>query len=618
MNGACWDRVAVRADDSLEGQGAVGTAIRQQQPCVINDLLDHPASLPWREELVASGFAAVAAFPVRQAGEVRGTLAVYAGEAGFFGGHEVALLEEAALDISFALDHLAGEDRRRATEAALQESEEFLQRAQEAGGAGTYAWLAQEDSWRGSPYLDRIFGVDESYPRNLESWSRLVAPDHRAEMDAYVAGIIARHEPFDHEYPIIRPSDGARRWLHGRGGFQWDDNGRPVALTGIIQDITERRRAEQALRASEEKFAKAFHASPDSVNINRLTDGVYLAINEGFTLMTGYTEADALGRSSLPGDLGLWVRQEDRDRLLEGLRRGGKVLGLEAPFRRKDGSVLTGLMSASVVEVEGEPAVLSIVRDITEIRDQARQLERLTRMYAALSQVNQAIVWSPDRQTLLDQICKVMVEFGKFSLAWIGWDDPATGEVRMVAHCGDAQGFLDGIRAGGNDWLPGQGPEGTAIREGRSCILNDLHAAPEAGPWHEAASRFGYAASAAFPIRKGGEVWGVLTVCSTETGFFGSHEVALLEEAAGGRRLRPGPPGGRAAAEGGRSGPGQAPAYPGVEPERDLCVRPGHAQVRVREPGRPDQPGPPGRSPPGDAGDRPRARIHRGLLPQGP
>jgi PAS domain S-box-containing protein len=527
------DRIVVRADDSLEGQGAMGQAIREQKPCVINDFLGDPASLAWRDEMAASGFAAIAAFPVRQGGEVQGAFAVYAGEPGFFGRQEVALLEEAALDISFALDHLAGEARRREAEAALQESERFLQRAQEAGGAGTYAWLIQEDTWRGSPYLDRIFGVDASYPRNLESWSRLVAPEHRADMDAYVAGIIARREPFDHVYPIIRPADGARRWLHGRGEFQWDADGRLLALTGIIQDITERRRAEEALRASEEKFAKAFHASPDSVNINRLPDGVYLAINEGFTLMTGYTEAEVLGRSSLAGDLNVWVRSEDRDRLRDGLQRSGKVVGLEAPFRRKDGSVLTGLMSASLIEVDGEPAVLSIVRDITTIREQGRELERLTRMYAALSQVNQAIVWCSDRQALLDKICQVMVEFGTFSLAWIGRRDPATGATGVLARCGDDHGFLDGIHIGGGARMLGQGPEGTALREGRSCILNDIQAAPEAGPWHEAAGRFGYAASAAIPIRKDGAVWGVLTVCSAETGFFGAPAIALLEEAAG-------------------------------------------------------------------------------------
>jgi len=122
----------------------------------------------------------------------------------------------------------------------------------------------------------------------------------------------------------------------------------------------------RVLQASEEKFSRAFHASPDSVNINRLADGVYLDVNEGFTRMTGYTAEEVLGRSSLPGDLAIWVDGADRGRLREALEREGRVQDLEARFRRKDGTLLTGLMSASLIQVQGEPCVLTITRDITE------------------------------------------------------------------------------------------------------------------------------------------------------------------------------------------------------------------------------------------------------------
>ncbi|MDR3684599.1 MAG: PAS domain S-box protein, partial [Geothrix sp.] len=525
------DRISVHSDDSVEGHGAVGSAIRQACPCVVNDYLATPESAPWREELAAAGLISIAAFPIREGGQVCGALVVYAGEKEFFGVREAELLAEAAMDISFALDHLAGEERRQRAEAALLESERFLQAAQEAGGIGTYLWDIPGDTWKSSPYLDRIFGIDEAYPRTLQGWTDLVAPSFREQMRAYVAGIIERRERFDLDYPIIRKLDGVTRWVRGTGEFQWD-GARPLALMGVIRDITERREDRAALQASEEKFSKAFHASPDAVNINRLSDGAYLDTNDGFTRITGYTAEEVRGRSSLPGDLGLWVHAEDRLRLQEGLHRDGMVEGLEALFRRKDGAVLTGLMSASLVEIEGEPCVLSITRDITQLRAQAHQLERLTQMYAALSQVNQAIVFSPTQETLLDKICEVMVVFGRFSMAWIGWNDPATHEVRVASRYGDANGYLDGIEVRSDDTVMGRGPTGRAIREGVSCVENDFLGHSESSPWQAKAARCGYAASAAFPIRLGGEVCGTLTVYSTETGFFGPHEVALLEEAA--------------------------------------------------------------------------------------
>ena len=164
-----------------------------------------------------------------------------------------------------------------------------------------------------------------------------------------------------------KPGTGRTLWIEAAAVpvFRPGDP-RPCQTFTTMTDITERKQTQDSLRASEEKFAKAFHASPDSVNINRLADGVFLAVNEGFTRITGYTAEEVTGRSSLPGDLGVWVHAEDRRRLWDGLDRDGLVQGLEAQFRRKDGTTLTGLQSASLIEVQGVPCVLTITRDITE------------------------------------------------------------------------------------------------------------------------------------------------------------------------------------------------------------------------------------------------------------
>jgi PAS domain S-box-containing protein len=126
------------------------------------------------------------------------------------------------------------------------------------------------------------------------------------------------------------------------------------------------RSTNDALALSEDKFSKAFHANPDSININRLSDGVYIDVNRGFTSMTGYSKEDVMGHSSLPEDLGIWVDRKDRDFLVRGLQENGEVLNLEAEFRRKDGSVITGMMSAHIIEVNGEKCLISITKDITE------------------------------------------------------------------------------------------------------------------------------------------------------------------------------------------------------------------------------------------------------------
>ena len=149
---------------------------------------------------------------------------------------------------------------------------------------------------------------------------------------------------------------------------------RQVRITAIY-DNTERHHAEEILRASEEKFSQAFHTSPDSININRLSDGLYLEINEGFTGLTGYTPADVLGRTSV--EINIWVNIEDRNRLVKGLREHGMVQNLEVQFRFKDGTVRFGLMSARIIQVNDEPCILSITRDITERKHAEVEREKL-------------------------------------------------------------------------------------------------------------------------------------------------------------------------------------------------------------------------------------------------
>jgi PAS domain S-box-containing protein len=264
-------------------------------------------------------------------------------------------------------------------------------------------------------------------------------------------------------------------------------------------------------------------------------EGRCLGLNRAGTRILGM-DRESLGSCRLPepwsglsADDGAVLAPEDFPGLVV-LRTGRPVAPKILRWRREAGSILW--MEVSADPLEGGGALVSF-KDITEHRDQSRKLERLTELYAALSQVNQAIVWASTREALLDRICEVMVAFGKFAMAWIGWNDPATHDVRVVSKYGDQYGYLERVRVRSDDTPLGHGGTGTAIREARTCVVNDFLGSSQASPWHEAARRSGFAASVSIPFRFHGEVCGALVAYATEKDYFGAEEIKLLEEAAG-------------------------------------------------------------------------------------
>jgi PAS domain S-box-containing protein len=160
------------------------------------------------------------------------------------------------------------------------------------------------------------------------------------------------------------------------------------------------------------------------------------------------------------------------------------------------------------------------------------EAERIGRLYAALSRINQAIVRLPSGDELFARVCQILVEDGGFTMAWIGWQDPGTRMIEPAAKWGDTGGYVDSITIASDDRPHGRGPTGTAFRTGQSYICNDMQTDPAMAPWRESALAQGYRSSAVFPIRRSGEVLGTLSVYSDQAHFFQDRETALLTEAA--------------------------------------------------------------------------------------
>lgn len=257
--------------------------------------------------------------------------------------------------------------------------------------------------------------------------------------------------------------------------------------------------------------------------------GRILEANERATAEYGYT-LDELRRLP-PGALRPASEKEALSRQMDGYDRPEGIL-FETIHQRRDGTRFPVEINGRALELESARVRLAIVRDITQRREHERQIERLTRLYEALSGVNQAIVRSPTRAGLIQEFCRVLVSAGRFRIAWIGWQNPATGMIQLEASAGDDSGYLEGLQVSVLDRPDGRGPTGTSIRESRTEVCNDFMADSRTLPWRERATRAGIKSSISLPVPSAGQAVGALTVYSAEAGCFGPGEIKLLEEVA--------------------------------------------------------------------------------------
>lgn len=173
--------------------------------------------------------------------------------------------------------------------------------------------------------------------------------------------------------------DGARRRYYFTG-LQLSIAGQPHLL-GVGIDISERRHAEQELAISEAKFSAAFHGSFDFITISRLADSRYLAVNDAFVRLTGWSREEALASTALR--LGIWTSAEDREALVSRLRAGEKVHDFPMRMGTKSGKTLDCLVSAFVVDIAGEKCMIAVARDVTEALRAERALRASEAKFAA-------------------------------------------------------------------------------------------------------------------------------------------------------------------------------------------------------------------------------------------
>jgi PAS domain S-box-containing protein len=329
----------------------------------------------------------------------------------------------------------------------------------------------------------------------------------------------------------LQSPDGKDIWVQTDKVPVSDEDGKVNGIVVLVQDITERKRAEEQLLWKSAFLEAQVHSSFDGIMV--VDSGRQLILqNQRLIDLWNIPEAFAGGVES-PKRFHAVIEQVKNPRQfaekVEWLYDhpdetgrdeielvDGKILDrYSAPVRSKDGNYFGRIWS---------------FRDITERKRTEERLLRLNRLHTVLSKVGVAVVRVRDQQELYDTVCRIVMEDGKLRMVFVAEVDAAAKLARPAASCGEGHEYL----IAPTSTIPldesplSQGTVGTALRTGVPDFCNDIAGAARMKPWHETTQKHGLRANASFPFHLRGETVGVLVLYAGETGYFLEDEMRLM------------------------------------------------------------------------------------------
>ena len=275
---------------------------------------------------------------------------------------------------------------RRRAEQALRASEERYRRIVETCNEGVWIIDAEDRTSFVNARMARMLGCEPAEVLGRPIYD-FVFEDRRAAarrlLDDRRAGAAGQTET------RLRRKDGSFLWALIESSPIFDEDGRYEGSLGMVMDVTERKRAEDALRASEQRLATIYRLTVAAVLVVRLRDRVIVEVNDAFTEQVGWSREDVLGRTT--EDLDLYPDPGTRDCMYQGLKAAARLPPIEARVRRKSGEVREFIFSVVSAEIGGETCALGVGHDVTELHraDAARREseERLRQVVESIREV---------------------------------------------------------------------------------------------------------------------------------------------------------------------------------------------------------------------------------------
>lgn len=285
--------VAIFTDDRAEGRGPTGTAFRENTARICNDIFQDPNTQPWREKAARCGYRSTAAFPIHRKGRAAGVLTVYATDPDYFQNEEIALLKEVTGDISFALDTFALAEEHRVAEERVRQEKHFSDAMIESMPGIVYFYDEHRRFLRWNRNFALVSGYSDEEIQTLHPLDLFTDRD-KPLLDKKIASVFASGEDVVEALLLSKDGHTTPYYLTGRRMLF---EGAPC-LVGMGVDVTERRRAEEAVRQSEERFRTTLDTMMEGCQLLGF-DWKYLYLNDAAVAHNRRPASELLGRSIL-------------------------------------------------------------------------------------------------------------------------------------------------------------------------------------------------------------------------------------------------------------------------------------------------------------------------------
>ncbi len=381
-----------------------------------------------------------------------------------------------------------------------------------------------------NPFLYNLLGLSLQEIKGKELWQIGTFADIVSSKERFEE---LRHKGYTrYEDLPLKTADGRQISVEFVSNVYDVDHRRVIQCN--IRDITERKKEEDALYTSEEKYRLIVEKSNDVIfTFNSVEELTY--ISPSIQNALGYNSSELVGQtfSSL-------VHPDDVQRLQQVVQRNIKD-GIQTPggneyrIRHASGEWRWHNASGNAVFDAGGRFVnfVGISRDITERKLISLKLDDLHKTMQLVTDINELIVQIDNEKELLCRACNEFVRSRQYALAWIGFKQAGSYSILPVAQCGEKVDYLAAINITWDNSPLGNGPTGIAIKTGKPDVIQDMVHDPRYEPWKEVALKYGFKAAAAFPLIIQDNVIGVLNVYSAAVEAFNKDEVNLLEELAG-------------------------------------------------------------------------------------